>query len=161
MNKQYTTLKIACRTDRALDNTTAVLDFIGYNEKAVSGNTIILNVLTWNFSKLIEIIHVQFSEELGERAYRKEIDFYSITPDGKEEKVTKCARNDKAKTSVLHVVFGESPSQSIRGGSDKEDPTDTFNDVFKWIGLCDGNYLRKTFKSEDEKNGLYSRTGRR
>lgn len=131
-------MKIKCTTDRAFDNTIAVLKFAGSGEYAVNDDkkTILLYVSSWDWCRLIDIIHFQFKEELGERAWRREIDFYIPRENQEDEKFNKDPKEEKPQKRVMHLVFGEYASKRIPECTfpdDDEDGDDGLDDTLEQV----------------------------
>ena len=137
-------MKIVCKTERAYANTTAVLNFIGSGEYIADDEkkTIELNVSIWHYSQLIEIIHSQFKEELGERAYRNEIKFYDLDGCGNESEISKKDEKSEQHPRRLHFVFGELASKHA----------DDFEELLDDLSMMEGDFITREFKTEAEEN---------
>ena len=151
-------MKIKCTTDRAFDNTIAVLKFAGSGEYAINDDkkTILMYVSSWDWCRLIEIIHFQFKEELGERAWREEIDFYIPHDNGEDEKFNKDPKEEKPQKRVMHLVFGEYASKRIPECTfpDEEDGDDGLDDTLEEVLDCmrnfDATYVVREYDTEAE-----------
>ena len=149
-------MRIVCTTERAFDNTTAILDFLGSGEYAVDKEkkTIELNVSSWDYYRLIDIIHFQFTEELGERAWRKEIDMFHINEGGSDYKIEKSPKTEKPPKRVMHLVFGEYASKRITECSfpddDEEEIEDDLEEVLDCMRNCDAAYVVREYETEAE-----------
>lgn len=151
-------MRIVCTTDRAFEHTVAVLNFIGSGEYAVdkAKKTIELNVSSWDYYRLIDIIHFQFTEELGERAWRKEIDMFHINEGGSDYKIEKSPKTntEKPPKHVIHLVFGEYASKRIPECSfpddDEEDGDDTLEEVLDCMRNFDATYVVREYETEAE-----------
>ncbi|MCR4847338.1 MAG: hypothetical protein K5920_00600 [Bacteroidales bacterium] len=136
-------MRIECRTKRAFDNALAIINFFGSGGYRLNKTkrTIELIVSDWHYFQLIEFIHKQFSEELGERAWRKEIDFYMPRENMEDEKIQKDPKEDKPdEKRVLHLIFGESASRHA----------DDFDELISAIGNYDGTYIIREFDTVKE-----------
>lgn len=157
MGKQAN-MRIKCTTERAFDHTIAVLDFIGSGEYAVDkeNKTIELNVSSWDWCRLIDIIHFQFKEELGERAFRQEIDFYIPRENQEDEKFNKDPKEAKPQKRVMHLVFGEYACKRIPECTfpDEEDDDegidDTLEQVLDSMRNFDATYVVREYDTEAE-----------
>lgn len=149
-------MRIVCTTERAFDNTTAILDFLGSGEYAVdkAKKTIELNVSSWDYYRLIDIIHFQFTEELGERAWRKEIDMFHINEGGSDYKIEKSPKTEKPPKRVMHLVFGEYASKRITECSfpddDEEEIEDDLEEVLDCMRNFDAAYVVREYETEAE-----------
>ena len=151
-------MKIKCSTERAFEHTIAVLDFIGSGEYAVDkeNKTIELNVSSWDWCRLIDIIHFQFKEELGERAWRQEIDFYIPHDNGEDEKFNKDPKEEKPQKRVMHLVFGEYACKRIPECTfpDDEDGDDGLDDTLEQVldsmRNFDATYVVREYDTEAE-----------
>lgn len=135
-------MRIVCTTERAFDNTTAILDFLGSGEYAINKETktLELNVSSWDYYRLIDIIHKQFTEELGERAWRKEIDIFHINEGGSDYKIEKSPKQEKPEKRVLHFIFGELATKHI----------DDFDELLDDLKGYEGTYIIREFKTAAE-----------
>lgn len=136
-------MKIVCKTERAYANTTAVLNFIGSGEYIADDEkkTIELNVSSWHFSTVIECIHSQFKYELGERAWKNEIDIFETNCSGKEFKIDKSEKKEKPEKRVVHLIFGELAVKRI----------DDFDKLIESLECyCEGDYVIREFDTEAE-----------
>lgn len=157
MGKQAN-MRIKCSTERAFDHTIAVLNFVGSGEYAVDkeSKVIELSVNSWDWCRLIDIIHFQFKEELGERAWRKEIDFYIPHENQEDEKFNKDPEEVKPKKRVMHLVFGEYACKRIPECTfpDDEDGDDGLDDTLEEVLDCmrnfDATYVVREYNTEAE-----------
>lgn len=148
-------MRIVCTTECAFDNTTAVLDFLGSGEYAVdkAKKTIELNVSSWDWCRLIDIIHFQFKEELGERAWRQEIDFYIPRENQEDEKFNKDPEEVKPQKRVMHIVFGEYACKRIPECTfpdDEDGDDDTLEEVLDCMRNFDATYVVREYDTEAE-----------
>ena len=151
-------MRIECRTQRAFDHTIAVLNFIGSGEYSagMECKVILLNVHSFEWCRLIDIIHFQFKEEPGERAWRQEIDFYIPHDNGEDEKFNKDPEEVKPQKRVMHLVFGEYACKRIPECTfpDDEDGDDGLDDTLEEVLDCmrnfDAKYVVRKYDTEAE-----------
>lgn len=151
-------MRIVCTTERAFKHTIAVLNFFGSVEYAADEEkkTIELNVSSWDYYRLIDIIHFQFTEELGERAWRKEIDMFHINEGGSDYKIEKSPKTEKPQKRVMHLVFGEYackriPNCTFPDNEDGDDDIDeTLEQVLDSMRNFDSTYLVREYDTEAE-----------
>ncbi len=148
-------MRIECRTKRAFDNALAIINFFGSGGYRLNKTkrTIELIVSDWHYFQLIEFIHKQFSEELGERAWRKEIDFYMPREGMEDEKIVK-DQKEKPPRRVMHLVFGEYASKRVPECSfpddDEEEIDETLEEVLDCMRNFDATYVVREYDTEAE-----------
>lgn len=151
-------MRIVCKTKRAYDNALAIANLYGYDYGRTdkSKKTIELLERDVHFSRLIDTIHKQFSEELGERAWREEIDIFEINEGGSDYKIEKSPKTKKPPKRVMHLVFGEYASKRIPECTfpDDEDGDegldDTLEDVLNCMRNFDATYVVREYNTEAE-----------
>ena len=146
--KDKPNMRIVCKTKKAYDNALAVINFVGSGGYRANKTkkTIELIVSAWHYCQLIDIIHKQFSEELGERAWRKEIDFYMPRENMEDEKIQKDPKEDKPNEKrVFHLIFGEQASRRV----------EDYDGLIETLKNYDGSYIVREFDTVKEEEAYF------